>query len=197
MLKIEYIWRELLYRSIEKKSPYFTIIELSRLFNLSTSVVFHAVFPLKGLGIVKIAKKRSKIVDTERLLFFWATRRNLKRDIFYTTHSSLPLYEKESSMPSNVVPTAYTAYRFLYNDTPSDYENIYFYTKDIEAIKRRFPEIRKKDANIFILEQDPYLQRYKQIPLAQIFVDLWSLPEWYAKEFSDALLSKIKEKIGL
>lgn len=58
MLKIEYVWRELLYRAIEQRNPYFSIIQLSNLFKLSTSVVSHAILPLKGLGVVKIAKKR-------------------------------------------------------------------------------------------------------------------------------------------
>lgn len=197
MLKIEYVWRELLYRAIEQRNPYFSIIQLSNLFKLSTSVVSHAILPLKGLGVVKIAKKRSKIADIERLLLFWATRRNLQKDILYQTYSSLPLLEKESSMPANVFPTAYTAYRFLYDDIPSDYEDSYFYTGDIQPIIKRFPPNSKKSPNIIILRQDPYLPGYKQIPLAQIFADLWNLPDWYAKEFSDALLAKIRERVGL
>jgi len=55
----------------------------------------------------------------------------------------------------------------------------------------------KKTANLFILKPDPYLKNYQRIPTAQIFVDLWNLSDWYAKDFSDALLLKIKEKIGL
>ncbi|PJC81613.1 hypothetical protein CO007_03740, partial [Candidatus Roizmanbacteria bacterium CG_4_8_14_3_um_filter_36_10] len=98
MLKIEYIWRELLYRSIEESRPDFTITELSKIFNLSTSVVSHALKPLKELGIVKINKKNSKILDAERLLFFWATRRNLKKELIYSTYNPLPVQEREASM---------------------------------------------------------------------------------------------------
>ncbi|PIV09088.1 hypothetical protein COS51_05000 [Candidatus Roizmanbacteria bacterium CG03_land_8_20_14_0_80_36_21] len=134
MLKIEYIWRELLYRSIEESRPDFTITELSKIFNLSTSVVSHALKPLKELGIVKINKKNSKILDAERLLFFWATRRNLKKELIYSTYNPLPVQEREASMPSKVIPTAYSAFRMYFGNPPADYENIYFYAKNLSEV---------------------------------------------------------------
>ena len=51
MLKIEFLWRELLYRTIEKHQPEFTITELANLFQLSTSVVSYGLLPLKQLGL--------------------------------------------------------------------------------------------------------------------------------------------------
>lgn len=83
MLKIEYVWRELLDRVIEKGNPEFTITALAKKFNLSTSVVNHALIPLRDLNIIKISKTSSKVIDWERLLFFWATRRNIKKEIVY------------------------------------------------------------------------------------------------------------------
>jgi DNA-binding transcriptional ArsR family regulator len=195
MLKIEYVWRELLYRSIEESRPDFTITELAKIFNLSTSVVSHALFPLKELGIVIIKKKVSKVIDTERLLFFWATRRNFKKDIIYSTFSPLPVYDREGLMPSDVVPTAFTAFRYLLNKTPADYDHIYFYSTKIEKISKRFP-ISKRPQNIFILKSDPYLLKSKKLGLAQLFVDLWNLPEWYAKDFTDAVLLEIRRKLN-
>lgn len=198
MLKIEYIWRELLYRAIEQKNPDFTIIELAKIFKLSTSLVSFALVPLRGLNIVKIGKTKSKIIDAERLLFFWATRRNFNKDIIYQTYCHLPVFERETSMPADVFPTAYSAFHFYFKDSlPAEYENIYFYAERLEEIKKRFPAKPKKEANIFILKVDPYLKKNKKITLAQIFADLWNLPEWYAKDFQEAILLKIKEKIGL
>lgn len=196
MLKIEYVWRELLYRAIEESNPYFTITEFAGKFHLSTSVVAHATVPLRDLNIVEIGKIKSKVIDSEKLLFFWATRRNLKDDIIYQTGSPLAVFEREALMPSCVVPTAYSASRFYFNILPSDYEKIYFYADDLEEIKKRFPENIQK-ANIFILKKDPFLALYKNIPMGQVFADLWNLPDWYAKEFQEALLAKIRERIGL
>ncbi|MEK7494993.1 MAG: hypothetical protein AAB569_03995 [Patescibacteria group bacterium] len=194
MLKIEYIWRELLDRVIEKRNPDFTIIELAKKYSLSTSVVNHALIPLRNLNIVKINKTSSKVVDWERLLFFWATRRNLKKDIIYSTFSPLLVYDREGLMPSDVIPTVFTGFRHLLKKTPADYDHIYFYSNKIEKIIKRFPK-SKRPPNIFILKPDSYLIKSKKLGLAQLFVDLWNLPEWYAKDFQEAVLLEIKRNI--
>lgn len=196
MYKIEYVWRELLYRAIEKKQSDFTMLELGNRFKLSTSVISHAITPLRELGIVKIAKVKSKIIDTEKLLFFWATRRNLKKNVIYQTYSPLSVFEREASLPADVFPTAYSALRLYFKEIPADYENIYFYSDDLKTIQQRFP-ILKKTPNLFILKPDPYLKNYGKTPIGQIFADLWNLSDWYAKEFTDGLLLKIREQLGL
>jgi len=194
MFKIEYVWRELLDRVIEKRNPDFTITELARKFFLSTSVVNHALIPLRNLNIVKINKTLSKVVDWERLLFFWATRRNLKKDIIYSTFSPLPVYDREGLMPSEVISTGFTSFRYLLNKTPADYDHIYFYSNKIEKITKRFPN-NKRPSNIFILRPDPYLLKSKKLGLAQLFVDFWNLPEWYAREFQLETLTRIREEL--
>lgn len=197
MLKIEYVWRELLYRAIEQRVIDFKISDLAHSFNLSTSVVSHALRPLRDLHIVEIGKNNSHIRDSEKLLFFWATRRNLKRDIIYQTYSPVSVFEREAGMPSDVSATAYSACHLYYQLVPADYGDVYFYAQKVEEVQKRFPFIDKKVPNTFILMQDPYFHVYEKITLAQIFVDLWNLPEWYAKDFQEAILLKIKEKIGL
>ncbi len=194
MLKIEYIWRELLNQVIENNNSEFTITSLAKKYFLSTSVVNHALIPLKELNIVKINKFKSKVIDWERLLFFWATRRSIKKDIIYSTFSNLPIYEREGLMPGNVIPTAYTAFRLRFKYIPADYDDIYFYSDDLESIKQRFPK-KKGVSNIFIIKPDPYLLATKEIGLGQLFVDLWNLPRWYAKDFQEATLLEIKKKL--
>jgi len=196
MFKIEYIWRDLLDRVIEKKRPEFTITELSKKYSLSTSVVNHALYPLRQLNIVKINKFSSKVVDWERLLYFWATRRNLKKDIVYFTFSPLPVYDREGLMPADVVPTAYTAFRYLFKKIPADYDHVYFYSNNIENVSKRFSK-RKNPPNIFILKPDLYLKKSKKISLSQLFVDLWNLPEWYAKDFCEATLLEIRKRLNI
>jgi hypothetical protein len=194
MFKIEYIWRDLLDRVIEKKRPEFTITELSKKYSLSTSVVNHALYPLRQLNIVKINKFSSKVVDWERLLYFWATRRNLKKDIVYFTFSPLPVYDREGLMPADVVPTAYTAFRYLFKKIPADYDHVYFYSNNIENVSKRFSK-RKNPPNI--LKPDLYLKKSKKISLSQLFVDLWNLPEWYAKDFCEATLLEIRRRLNI
>ena len=195
MLKIEYVWRELLNRVIEKRNPEFTITELAKKYSLSTGVVNHALIPLRSLSIVKINKTSSKIVDWERLLFFWATRRSLKKDIVYSTFSPLPVNDREGLMPSDVIPTGFTSFRYLLNKIPADYDHIYFYSNKIEKIIKRFLK-SKRPPNIFIIKPDPYLLKSKKLGLAQLFVDLWNLPEWYAKDFQEEILLEIRKRLN-
>lgn len=195
MLKIEYVWRELLDRVIEKRNPDFTITELAKKYSLSTSVVNHALIPLRNLNIVKINKTSSKVVDWERLLFFWATRRNFKKDILYSTFSPLPVYDREGLMPPDVIPTAFTAFRYLLNKAPADYDHVYFYSNKTEKIIKRFPK-NKRSPNIFVLKPDFYLLKSKKLGLAQLFVDLWNLGEWYAKDFTDSVLLEIRKQLN-
>ena len=150
MLKIEYIWRELLYEAIQRKNPYFTMTQLAHQFSLSTSMVNHSLIPLKDLHIVQINKTKSKTINWEKLLLFWATRRNLKKDIIYSTYSNLSVSECESLMPPHVIPTGYTAFRHIFKTIPADYDHTYFYANTIESVIKRFPQ-SKKNPNIFIL----------------------------------------------
>lgn len=195
MKKIEFVWRELLERVIEKRDNNFKIIDLAKKFQLSTSVVAHALLPLKELNIIRIGKNQSQVIDWERFLFFWATKRNLKKDIVYKTYSSLPVFEREGLMPFSVIPTAYSAFRFYFKKLPADYDICYFYSNDLEEIKKRFPQ-KKGEPNIVILKPDCYLLKREEISLPQLFVDIWNLGEWYAKDFQEALLLEIKTRLN-
>ena len=197
MLKIELIWRELLFRAIEKKKPDFSIKELADRFAMSTSVVSHALNPLREMRMVTIGKRSSRVIDSEKLLFFWATRRRVEKDIIYKTYDPQEVVQIESLMPPHVIPTAYSACRLYFDINPSDYDKVYYYASNAEDIIKRFPDSGVKKVNIHILKKDDFLGRYKAIPLAQVFADLWALPDWYAREFREALLTKIKTKIGL
>ncbi|OGG21186.1 hypothetical protein A3D03_06625 [Candidatus Gottesmanbacteria bacterium RIFCSPHIGHO2_02_FULL_40_13] len=197
MLKIELIWRELLYRAIDKRQPEFSITELAERFSLSTSVVSHALFPLRELKMVKIEKTSSQITDSEKLLFFWATRRKLEKDIIYSTYNPQDVFSIESLMPAEAVPTAFSACRLFFNINPAEYDKIFYYVAGKEDVLSRFPDGGKNKANVIFLKKDKFMESYEKIPMAQVFVDLWSLPEWYARDFREVLLTKIKSAIGL
>lgn len=198
MKKIEFIWREVLTQALERKINFFSQKKLAEKFKLSTSTVSHALKKPRGLGAINVGGRGFELVNYEKLLFLWATERDFSKEITYTTWADLPILEIEGLMPADVIPTAYTAYRWQFNDAPADYDKVYFYAKDADLVKERFPVNKQKESNIFILKPDPWLAQYRPVPpLAQIFVDLWSLPEWYAKEYQDVLLERIREKLGI
>jgi len=98
-------------------------------------------------------------------------------------------------MPPNVIFAAYTAFLKKYKQAPADYDKVYVYIeeKNLKEIKNRFPP-QKGYQNLIVLKSDPWLKNFgKLTPDCQTFVDLWNLPEWYAKDFLNALKEKILE----
>lgn len=190
MKKIEYVYREILYQALEKKVYEGTQLALSKKLKLSLSTVHHAILPLMAMGAVEGRLKSFHVLDSEKILYYWASLRNVHKDILYATRVEKPLQKIEAEMPADIVFGMYAAYKFRFHDVPSDYTEVYVYGL-VDEIKKRFPAT-KGVPNLFILEKDEHLAMYgKTTTLAQTFVDLWNTKEWYAKEFLEALKKKI------
>ena len=192
MKKKEVLYRYILTEALERKQLSFTQLSLSKKFRFSLSTVNNALKPLEAMGAVEKRTRSFNIVDLRKILILWATVRNITKDIRYTTRSDLPVQKIEGGMPADVVFTAYSAYRFLYNEAPADYGEVYVYAdrKALEEIRERFPK-SKGPPNIFVLEKDEYMPSGNIAPIPQIYVDLWNLKEWYAKEYLDALEGRL------
>lgn len=192
MKKIEYVYREILYQALEKNVYEGTQLALSKKLKLSLSTVHYALKPLMVMGAVEGRLKSFHVLDAEKILYYWASLRNVQKDIFYTTRVEKPLQKIEAEMPADIVFGMYSAYKFRFHDVPSDYAEIYVYG-NVEDLKKRFPST-KGVPNLFVLEKDEHLAAYgKTTTLAQTFVDLWNTKEWYAKEFLEALKKRLKE----
>jgi len=203
MKKIEIIWRELLYQAIEKKSlgvgeegRRFTQKDLAEKFGFSTSTVFQALKAPRKMGAVRVTGRFFVLEDAEKLLYHWASVRNLKKDIVFSGKIDLPILEIESQMPPDFVFGGYSAARFILGEPPADYAKVFVYSWDLEEIKKRFL-FQKGQPNFFILKPDPFLRNYgEHTCLAQTFVDLWNLDDWYAKEFVNSLKKKIDDLLS-
>lgn len=195
MKRIESVFREVLYQAVERKNFKLTQSELSKKLNTSLSIVNLAVKKLESIGAVKIQQRSFHVLDIKKILYLWASVRNLEKDILFKTRIDAPVREIEKLMP-DILFTAYTSYKFRFNDVPADYSEVYLYAdeKELETIKKRLSKLKNYQTapNLFILKKDSSLNLYDRIPLAQIFVDLWNLKEWYAKDFINALEDKIK-----
>ncbi len=191
MLKKEIIWREILYQALEKKQFKFTQKELAQKFKFSLSTVFNALKIPRSSGAIKVSGRFFNVINKQKFLSIWGTHRNLLKDIIYQTRVNLPIQKIEGELPADVVPTAYTAYRLKFQDAPADYDKVYVYAKNLEQIKKRFP-VKKGLPNLIVLKADVFLKNYGNLPpLAQIYVDLWNLNEWYASDFLKSLQDKI------
>ena len=189
MTKKEIIWREILYQCIEGKNRQFTQKDLAAKFGFSLSTVFNALKSPRQIGAIKVSGRNFQVVDIEKFLYLWATARNLKKDIIHQARVNEPAQEVEGLMPPSVVYGAYSAYRLKFQEVPADYDRIYVYTGDLAELKKRFPEAGRGDYfNLIVLQADPFIKDYgPTTTLAQTFVDLWNLPEWYAKDFQESL----------
>lgn len=191
MSKKETIWRHILTEAFEKRRYTFTQKDLAAHFAFSTSTIFNALKAPRGMGAIEVTGRFFRLIDAEKLLLLWATHRNMKKDIIYRTHSDAPARKIEGEIPPDITFGAFSAYRLKYNETPADYSLVYVYAEDADSVKKRFPP-QKGYQNIFVLKSDPFLEQYGKItPDVQTFVDLWNITEWYAKDFREALKSKL------
>lgn len=193
MKKTEIIYSEILFDVIESKKNRFTQLELSKRLNVSLSTVNNALKPLDKIGGISIEKRFFSIRDLEKILIFWATKRNLDKDIIYQTNVNLSIQDIEKNLPSGIIYTAYSAYKFRFDDVPADYSEVIIYSNKLDEIKARFP-LKKGHANLIVLKKNKEMNRLSKNNIAasaQIYVDLWNLGTWYAKEFLNALEQRI------
>lgn len=193
MNKKEIIWREILFQVLENKQTNFSQKEIAQKYGFSLSTIFNALKAPRNTESINVSGRGFKVVDIEKFLYLWATSRRLKKDIIYQTYSSKSVREIENEMPANILFSGCSAYIKKYKDAPADYDKVYIYSNDknLNDLKKRFP-FKKGNSNIIVLLADPWLKGFgKKIPDCQLFADLWNMPEWYAKDFLNALKDKI------
>lgn len=193
MKKIEYIWRHLLYQALEKREFSFGQQALAQRLGLSSSTVNLALKPLRQLGAVRIGKRHSEVTDPEKILYHWANHRQLRPAS--QLRVNLPILEIEGLLPDHSIPTAFTGLRERFGEPPTDYDKVYCYHPQPQIVIDRFQgQTTPGPANLFVLEADPHLAGYgPQITLGQLFVDLWNLPDWFARDSVNFLKTKIDE----
>jgi len=193
MKKIEIIWRELLFQVLAKKNRQFAQKDLAEKFSFSTSTVFQALKVPRKMGAVRVTGRYFILEDPEKLLYHWASVRDFKKEIIFTGHLDLPVLEIEGRMPPEIIFGAFSAARRLLTVPPADYDRVYIYAEKIDSVKQRF-KFKKGRENLIVLQADKFLEDYGQLTtLSQTFVDLWNLPDWYAKEYVQSLKEKIDE----
>ena len=189
MKRTEEVYREVLLQA-EKGNNSLTQKSISEKLQLSLSNVHYALEPLRRMNAIQVKKMLFQIVNAKKIIYYWASIRNLRKDVVYSTRHEKSAIEIEKSMPDSVIFTAYSGYRLRFKDAPADYSEVYVYCDDVQEIKKRFPE-SKNTPNIFVLKKGKGIDKYGKIATnANIFVDLWNLQEWYAKDFIKALEEK-------
>jgi len=188
MKNAEFVLREILYQVMEKKNRTMTQSELSKHLKLSLSVVNSTVQKMQTIGAVEVHQRSLHVIDTKKILYYWASIRNIPKDILYSTRVEQPVKEIEKDASPTMIFTAYTGYKRIFHDVPADYSEVYIYGD--ETAKKRYPEKKgtKGVPNVYILTKDKLMERYgTKTTIANTFVDLWNIKEWYAKEFIQSM----------
>jgi len=192
MRKIETIWHHLLFGALEEKRFKWTQQELAKKFDYSLSTVNHALGIPAQMGSIRKTSKFFVLQDFDKLLYYWASVRNLENDIVYETYYPDSILKAEGEIPAGSIYAGYSATRRLLKEAPADYSKLYSYFKDIEYFKQRFPVNKEQSPNVFVLKMPEAMPQYGGITtLPQTFVDTWNLRDWYAHDFTNALKEKI------
>jgi|SRR5919204_6732592 hypothetical protein len=185
--KTEVVWRHLLVLAWDKNQRRSSLSQMSRELELPASTVHQALERPRSIGAVRANASGIRVLDPRRLQLLWAARRDLERDIIYSTRVALRVREIEARLPASAIPTAYTAFvRHEGVNLVADYEQVVVYGS-LAEMRRRFP-LRRGEPNLLVLEPDPLLRRYGSVaPRCQVYADLFNLPTWQAQRFLDAL----------
>src|SRR3989338_9344353 len=97
-MKNEKIYREILTGILEKKEK-FTQLELSRKCNVSLGLVNKMIKRLAEIGAVDVQRRQFRIIDSSKILFDWASKRRIKREISESYCIDMDISEIEKSFP--------------------------------------------------------------------------------------------------
>ena len=121
----------------------------------------------------------------KKIILYWATIRNIEKDIVLKKRINLLPEEIEKKLPGGTLLTGYSGFKYRFDYVPAEYSEVYVYAskKGIEEIKRRF-RFSKGPFNFFVLKKPKVV---KEITASLLFVDIWNLPEWYSKDYLKSL----------
>lgn len=201
MNKEEAILRDLLCKVLDGINKN-TQLELSKTLGISLGMVNKTILKMSKIGAVRKEWRSFTVVDYKRMLLYWATNRNIEKDVVYSTRVNLPTREIERNLPDGILFTAYTGSRLSFGEAPSDYSEVWVYSGQelFKEIERRFPK-NDLPANLIVLRKDSLMhsntEKYSKnkvsVSIPQLYADLWNIPTWYSGEFVSHLERKMEE----
>lgn len=195
MKNYEKLYRELLIGVLEKREV-FTQLELSKKCGVSLGLVNKIINNLAEIGAVDIQTRQFRIIDGSKILFNWASKRRIKKDISEKYCIDMSMSEIEKSLP--FIFTGYSAWRLLTNSLPFDYNEVYIYIpikeKNLFRIWLKDKLVKKGKENLFVIftDDEHLIKNIKKkiAPVPQIFVDIYSIGNLPSKYFIKEILDK-------
>src|SRR3989344_4250758 len=98
MKKIEQVFREVLFQAMENRNKRMTQLGLSENLGFSLSTINLALKKLEKMNAVRIGKMNFSVIDIKKILYFWASIRNLEKDIACKIKINMPVRDIERNM---------------------------------------------------------------------------------------------------
>ena len=166
----------------------FTQKEIAVHFDGSLGVVNYALRPLHRIGAIRKKTRGFELIDWRKFLVHWASARRKRTE--YSTFSPEPMETIEGLMPP-VLFTAYSGAKIYHGIAPSEYSECIVYG-DCAGVGKRFPPADGRP-NVFCRGMPIFLEGARAVPLTLLYVDLWNLGTWYAREFLNAVEAKLND----
>jgi hypothetical protein len=190
MKKEEKILREILMGTMEKRERFYQK-EISKTCKVSIGLVNKVINKLEGQGSLQRKTKGFSVIDPNKILMYWSTKRNLNGEVSEKHYIKKSVTEIEKTLPNCVIFTAYSGWKLLTERTPADYREIYVYVpiekKELMQVWLKENKPSKGPENLFVIyTDDEHLiknSRKNIAPVPQIFVDVYSLTGISGKYF--------------
>jgi len=190
MKKEEKILREILIGTMEKRERFYQK-EISKICKVSIGLVNKVINKLEGQGSLQRKTKGFSVIDPNKILMYWSTKRNLNGEVSEKYYIKKSVTEIEKTLPNCVIFTTYSGWKLLTERTPADYREIYVYVpiekKELMRVWLKENKPSKGPENLFIIYTDDehLIKNSKKniAPIPQIFVDIYSLAGISSKYF--------------
>lgn len=177
----EVIWRVLLCEPHRE----WTQQDLAASLGVSKSTVYAALRVPRRVGAVQVGYRHLRVADWEKLRTIWATFRNLEADTLLTLRLRASVREVEGDMIPGARFTGPTAAKLALGGAPADYDQVMVYVdpSDLPALQERYAgRVHRRGQTVLrAIRPDRWLP--PRVPLVQVYVDLWQLPDWWATDF--------------
>src|SRR3990167_3059958 len=97
MKKIELVYGYILEQALEKKRRSMTQAEIAKALGISLSTVNAAINHLKKMNAVRVKLRSFDVVDARKILLYWASIRNIEKDIIYSTRVDAPVRDRKKN----------------------------------------------------------------------------------------------------
>src|SRR3989338_9902278 len=98
MKKIELVYSYVLEQALDKRRKKITQSEIAAALGISLSTVNLAISHLRKMNAVRVKLRSFDVVDAKKILYYWASIRNVEKDVVYAARADATVAEIEKKI---------------------------------------------------------------------------------------------------